>query len=116
MPKFLAVYLGSPDSMSNWEKLSDSERSALEAKGISAWTNWVKKNEKSIIEVGSPLGATLRVDKKGVSEIVNELTAYTVVEAPSHEAAARLFTEHPHFTVFPGHSIEVMECIPLPGA
>jgi hypothetical protein len=44
------------------------------------------------------------------------MTAYTVVQAESHEAAAKLFANHPHFTVFPGDGIEVMECLPIPTA
>ena len=31
------------------------------------------------------------------------------------EAAAKLFERHPHFTIFPGDSVEIMECVPLPG-
>jgi hypothetical protein len=26
-----------------------------------------------------------------------------------------MFEGHPHFTIFPGESIEVMECLPIPG-
>ena len=44
----------------------------------------------------------------------NELAAWTVVEAESHEAAARLFEGHPHFSIFPGDAVEVMECLPMP--
>ena len=33
----------------------------------------------------------------------------------SHEAAAQLFLNHPHFTIFPGESVELMECLPIPG-
>jgi hypothetical protein len=38
-----------------------------------------------------------------------------VVLADSHENAAGLFKDHPHFTIFPGDSVEVMECLPIPG-
>jgi hypothetical protein len=27
----------------------------------------------------------------------------------------KLFENHPHFTIFPGEAIEVMECLPIPG-
>jgi hypothetical protein len=40
--------------------------------------------------------------------------AYTVVQADSQEAAAKLFQNHPHFTMFPGEGVEVMECLPMP--
>ena len=28
--------------------------------------------------------------------------------------AAKMFEGHPHFTIFPGDSVEIMECLPLP--
>jgi hypothetical protein len=37
-----------------------------------------------------------------------------VVQVESHEAAAKLFEKHPHFTLFPGDSVEIMECLPMP--
>jgi hypothetical protein len=37
-----------------------------------------------------------------------------IVEAESHEAAARLFENHPHFAIFPGDSVEIMEFVPIP--
>jgi len=45
----------------------------------------------------------------------NNMTAFTVVRAESHEDAAKLFEDHPHFTIFPGESVEIMECLPMPG-
>jgi hypothetical protein len=43
------------------------------------------------------------------------LGAWTVVEAQSLEDAAKLFVNHPHFTIFPGEAVEVMECLKIPG-
>jgi hypothetical protein len=114
MTKYLAIYLGSKDSLDAWEKLSDSVREEREKKGMIAWMSWVKNHEKAIVEVGSPLGPTLKINKKGISKIRNDLTAFTIVEASSQEKAAEMFVDHPHFTVFPGDSIEIIECLPLP--
>jgi hypothetical protein len=36
------------------------------------------------------------------------------VRAESQEAAAQLFIQHPHFTIFPGEGVEVMEILPVP--
>jgi len=44
------------------------------------------------------------------------MSAYTVVRAESHDAAAKLFERHPHFTIFPGDSVEVMPVLPIPSA
>jgi len=65
--------------------------------------------------LGSPLGQTKRVDKKGVTDTRNELGAWTVVKAKSQEDAAKLFLSHPHFMIFPGDRVEVMEGLPIPG-
>ncbi len=42
------------------------------------------------------------------------MTGYVVIRAESHAEAARLFETHPHFAIFPGESIEIMECMPIP--
>ncbi len=75
---------------------------------------WAERNKASIVEGGGPLGRTKRVSKSGIADIRNNMAAYTVVQAESQEAAAKLFQDHPHFTVFPGDAVEVMECLPIP--
>ncbi len=115
MKKFIAIYYGSATEMNSWAELNETAKIDKQKEGIKTWANWAEKNSKLIKDVGNPLGKTKRVDSKGISDIKNQLTAYTIVEAETHEDAAKLFMSHPHFTIFPGDSIEVMECLPLPG-
>lgn len=68
----------------------------------------------AIVDQGSPLGKTKRASPRGIEDIKNSMTGYVIVQAESHEAAAKLFENHPHFTIFPGDSVEIMECLPLP--
>lgn len=116
MKQFLAIYLASQSNQASakWAALSESERQEREATGKSTWMNWVMKNSDSIVNHGSPIGKTMRTDKTGVSNTKNLITAYTIVQAESHEAAAKLFENHPHFMIFPGDSVEIMECLPMP--
>jgi hypothetical protein len=116
MKRFLAVYLGTPDSAARkkWDALSEAERKARERRGMDAWMRWGDERGVSIAEMGGPLGKTKHVDAKGVSDTRNAICGYIVVEAESHEAAARLFLDHPHFSIFPGESVEIMECLPIP--
>ncbi len=113
---FLAVFLGSKDNarMKAWQALSEDERRAKEREGIAAWGAWVEKHKAAIVEMGGPLGKTKHVSNKGVEDVTNALTAFTVVRSASHEQAARMFEGHPHFTVFPGESIDVMPVLPIP--
>jgi hypothetical protein len=114
---YLAIFLGSKNSakMAAWIALSDAERGAKEKQGIAAWKAWADKHQAAIVEIGGPLGKTKKVDANGVADIANELGAFSVVRADSHEAAAKLFENHPHFAIFPGERIEVMPVLPIPG-
>lgn len=115
MKRFLAIYTGSPEAMAKWRALPEQEVREREATGVKAWHDWVARHQAAIVEVGGPLGRTKRVTADGVVDIRNAMSACTVVQAESHEAAARLFEQHPHFTVFPGDGVEVMEIMAIPG-
>ena len=114
MKKFVAIYLGSANAMSGWEKLSEAERNQRQAAGMKAWGDWMTKNAASIVDTGGPLGRTKKVSRTGVADTRNNLAGYVILEAASHEAAAALFEGHPHFTIFPGDGVEVMPCLPIP--
>ncbi len=114
MKRFLAIYLGSAAAMAKWSSLPEHELRELQAAGGRAWNEWVDRNKDSIVDTGSPLGRTKNVSTAGVLDVKNDMAAFTVVQAESHEAAAKLFKNHPHFTVFPGAGVEIMECLPIP--
>jgi hypothetical protein len=117
MKKFLAVYTGTPEALekSGWNKLDAAARQEREAVAIKAWMDWGTANKAVIVDTGTPLGKTKRISPQGVADTKNALTGYVIVEAESHESAAKLFLNHPHFTIFPGEAVEVMECLPIPG-
>jgi hypothetical protein len=115
MKRFLAIYTGTPASMSRWNDLSESERQVRQQAGISAWHAWGEKHKDAILDAGGPLGRTKGVTSAGIADVRNAMTGYTVIRAESHEAAAQLFENHPHFTIFPGDGVDVMECLPIPG-
>lgn len=116
MKTYFAIFLGTPESMerSGWSSLHEDQRKERQRAGMEAWEKWIQTYEESILDIGTPLGKTKRVSSGGIEDTSNAMTAYSVVRAPSHEAAARLFEGHPHFTIFPGESIEIMECLPIP--
>jgi hypothetical protein len=119
MKTFMAVYLGTAPGaqsmMSAWNKLDEATRNQRIAAGMKAWQDWQISHADIIVQQGGPLGKTKRVDARGVADTANAMTGYVVLRADSHEAAAHLFKNHPHFTMFPGESVEIMECLPMPG-
>src|SRR5579872_3869435 len=114
---YLAVFLGSRNSpkWAAWNALSETDRKAAEMRGMAAWKAWVAKHQASLVEMGGPLGKTKRVGTDGIADVSNELGAFTVIRAESHEAAAKLFESHPHFAIFPGEAVEIMPVLPIPG-
>ena len=116
MKKFLAIYLGTESAVarSGWNELDDPQRQKREAEGMKAWMAWGETHASAIVDQGAPLGKTKRAAAQGISDIKNSMTGYVIVQAESHAAAAKLFERHPHFTIFPGDSVEIMELLPLP--
>ena len=82
--------------------------------GIAAWKAGCEKHKDAIVGMGGPLGKTKKVTQRGLEDVSNEMGAYMVVRADSHEAAAKLFEKHPHFTLFPGEAVEIMPVLPIP--
>jgi hypothetical protein len=108
MKNFLGVYMGR-------EPPGGHPDDATIAKGLAAWHKWMADHADAVVFAGGPLGKTKRVGTDGITDIRNRMTGFIVVKAESHEAAAKMFEGHPHFTIFPGDSVEVMECLPVPG-
>jgi hypothetical protein len=115
---YLAIFLGSKTSPNRkaWDALAEAERGAKEREGMAAWKAWAEKHQGAIVSMGGPLGKTKKVSERGIEDAGNELAVFTVVRAESHEAAAKLFENHPHFTIFPGEAVEIMPVLPIPGA
>jgi hypothetical protein len=115
---YLAVFLGSKTSPRRlaWEALPEADRRAKEREGIAAWQAWVEKHRAAIVSMGGPLGKTKKISQRGIEPVNNEMAAFTVVRADSHEAAAKIFDDHPHFSIFPGDRVEVMPVLAIPSA
>ena len=113
---FLAVFLGNKSNprFQAWMALPEAERRAKEQEGIAAWKGWMQKHQAAVLEVGGPLGKTKAISSDGIADISNAMGAFVVVRADSHDAAAKMFEKHPHFTIFPGECVEVMPVLPIP--
>jgi hypothetical protein len=117
LKRFMATYIGTATAADKaaWSKLDPTARAELEAKGMASWGEWMVRNADKITDAGAPLGKTKRVSMDGIADTTNNLTAYVIVQAESHDEAAQMFHRHPHFAIFPGDSVEIMEILPMPG-
>jgi len=113
MKSFMALFIG---SVSAAEKAAAAPMEPDRiARGMEAWGDWMARHGAAIVDPGSPLGRTKRVGPEGITDTENAVTAYVIVQAESHDAAAEMFGDHPHFAIFPGDSVEIVECLPNPG-
>jgi hypothetical protein len=115
--QFLAVFVGSKDSprMQAWTAMPEAEQQARMKEGIAAWHVWMDEHKDVLVFHGGPLGKTKKTGPDGIEDIRNNLGGFCVVTAENHDAAAKLFENHPHFSIFPGEGVEVMPVLPIPG-
>ena len=113
---FLAVFTGSKTSprMQAWMAMPEADQQAKMKEGIAAWHGWVDRHKDALVVDGGPLGKTKAVGPGGIADISNAMSGFCVIKAESHEAAAKLFENHPHFAIFPGEAVEVMPVMPVP--
>lgn len=114
MPRFVAVYTVKPDDIAAFRARPKSEQDAIDSAGIKAWENWRRRNAAAIVATDVMVGKTRRVTKSGILDAQNQIAGFVVVEAADITAAAALFQDHPHITVFPGDGIDVMPVVTDP--
>ena len=110
MKKFLVLYKAPQSAFEQMQKSTPEQQKA----GMDAWMAWGKKAASSIVDMGAPLGKSLRVTKTGNSPSTNDLGGYSILQADSKEALAATLKDHPHF-MMPEGTIEIVELMPIPG-
>jgi hypothetical protein len=114
MKKFLVTYLAPASVIDDWKKTEPTKRKEAEEKMQGDWQKWMSDHIKMFVDKGAGVGKTKRVTAQGASDTKNDIMLYAIVEAESHEGAAKIFEGHPHLQI-PQSSIEVMEIHPLSG-
>jgi hypothetical protein len=111
MKKFLVLYKAPTSAFEQMKNATPEQQKA----GMDAWMAWSKKAGPSIVDMGSPLGKSLRVTKGGsAAPAANDLGGFSILQAESKEALAETLKGHPHF-MMPDGSIDVVEMMPIPG-
>lgn len=114
MPRFLAVYTMKPEDLAGFRGLPKAKQDSIDAEGLQAWEKWKQERAASITDQGGMVGKTVRVTEGGIADAVNPFCGYIVVEAEDIEKAARLFENHPHFSIFPGDGVDIMPFLTEP--
>ena len=110
MKKFIVLYKAPMASFEQAMKSTPEQQKA----GMDAWMAWSKKAASALVDMGAPLGKTLRVTPEGQSPTTNDIGGYSIMQAESKEALAPIMKNHPHFMISGGF-IEITEIMPIPG-
>ena len=81
---------------------------------MAEWGVWMGKHMDSFVDGGGPLGKTKQVLPTEVTDIRNDLGGYSIVQAESHDAAAKMMMDSPHFKTMGKATVEVMEIMEMP--
>jgi len=111
MKKYVAIYMAPIEEMDKMMKNTNPEQ-MKEMNEV--WDKWSKTHAKNIVDMGAPLGKNKRVMKDGIKDVRNEMGGYSLVQAKSHEEAAKIFLDNPQLEM-PGAYVEVMEWVDMPG-
>lgn len=111
MSKFFVLYLAPVASI---EKMMANSSKEDMQKGMDSWMGWMNNHKSDLADMGAPLGKTKRVTASGVTNVKNEVTGYSIVEAESHDAAAKMMEGHPHLQM-PDAYIDIVAVMPIPG-
>jgi hypothetical protein len=114
MKKFLVTYLAPASVIDEWKRTEPEKRRQAEQKMQGEWKKWMSDHATMFADTGAGVGKTKRVTAQGTADTRNDIMLYAVIEAESHDAAARTFHDHPHLQI-PQASVEVMEINPLQG-
>ena len=114
MPRFVAVYTMKPEDITAFRAHPKSVQEATDKAGLKVWEEWGKRNAAAIVATDVMVGKTRRGTKSGIADAQNQIAGFLIVEAADIAAAAGLFQDHPHFTVFPGDGIDVMPVVTGP--
>jgi len=106
MKKFLVLYEAPATAMARMANASPEQMK----QGMDLWMKWKSANDKSILDLGTPLGNGVHLKKGASSPVVG----YSIIQAASIDAAKKVVENHPHFHT-EGGSIEVFEFLPMPG-
>lgn len=109
MNKYFILYRVPVETMQKW--MAETPAEEMKAQGEKLGQDmqaWMATLGGAIIEKGQPLGKTKRVTKDGIADVKNDLNFYQIIEAESHDAAAQMVKDNPHF-IIPDSFIDVME-------
>ena len=98
--------------MAAMKKMMETSSPEDKKKGMDEWGAWMKKNTAIFADMGGPTGKNMQLTQAGATQMSNDIGGYSVVQAESAEAAAKMLADNPHFKM-PGATIDLAEIVAM---
>ena len=108
MKKFMVLYKAPQSSFDQAMKATPEQQKSF----MDEWMAWAEKAKGALVDLGAPLGKTLKVTPAGASPSRNDIGGYSIMQGESKEAVAATLKGHPHFTMADGF-IEVVDMVEM---
>lgn len=96
--------------MAAMKKMMETSSAEDRKKGMDEWGAWMKDNMSIFADMGGPTGKNIQVTSSGMTPVSNDIGGYSIVQAESAEAVAKLLATNPHFSM-PGAVIDLAEVV-----
>jgi hypothetical protein len=104
MTKFLVLYRSTTTAA---EQMAQGTPEQAQA-SMDAWMSWANKAGDAVVDLGAPLGLV-----QAGGDVGDPIGGYSILQAESADALAAALDGHPHTEW--GGTIEVLECLSMPG-
>ena len=113
--KFLVTYHMNATARKKAARMQKDMTPEMQQAAMQGWMAWAEKCGDSLVEMGAPLGGTLKIDASGAAPSNRRgISGYSIVQAKSIAGAKKLFKKHPHLSwVDAGCDIEIHEMMPM---
>jgi hypothetical protein len=109
MKKFLVLYRMDMVEMGRMMQTMSKED---QVKSMAEWNEWMEANASHFVEKGDPVGKNWQVTPAGTAQVSNDIGGYSIVQAESIDAAAKLMASGPHMKM-PGATTDVMQIVEM---
>jgi hypothetical protein len=104
MAKFLVLYRAKTTAA---EQMASGTPEQAQA-GMDAWMAWAQRAGDAVVDLGTPLNV---VEPGG--DAGDPIGGYSLLQAADSDALGKVLDGHPHTAM--GGTIEILECLSMPG-
>lgn len=111
MKKYLILYYSQTSAE---ERIGQASIDKMKT-SMAEWMEWKNRHGDALVEFGSPVKPSKKLDKGNVEDDQGWTTGYSLIQAKDLDQAVEIMKDHPNFKNPDGPGIEILEYVSMPG-